>query len=204
MTSRPLSVDPALLSRRLFTREEFERAGELGLFRPDERLELIGGEVVRKMSPQKSPHATAIRRAEEAMRRTFPEGHDVRVQLPLALRHDSAPEPDVSVVAGRLDEYEDEHPRIAVLVVEVADTTLAYDRGVKASLYASVGIPDYWILNLRDRVLEVLRDPEPEVMAPFGYRYRTSLRFAEGDAVTPLQAPGHAIAVADLLPRAAA
>jgi Uma2 family endonuclease len=120
----------------------------------------------------------------------------------MAIGDDSEPEPDLCVVQGSARDYEGEHPNTAALVLEVADTTLSMDRRVKASLYASAGIPDYWILNLRDRVLEVQRDPEAAAGAAFGFRYRTTLRFDEGASVTPLRAPGHAIAVADLLPRA--
>jgi len=202
MTSRTLVQDPALLSRRLFTREEFERAGELGLFRSGERLELIGGEVVRKMSPQKTPHATSIGLGEKALREAFgPEFH-VRNQLPLAIGDLDEPEPDLCVVRGSLRDYEDEHPTTAVLVLEVADSSVAIDRTVKASLYASAGIPDYWMLNLPERALEVFRDPEPDPKAPFGYSYRTHLRVGVEGAMTPLHAPGRVIAVADLLPRA--
>ena len=202
MTSRPLSVDPALFSRRLFTREEFERAGELGLFQPGERLELIGGEVVRKMSPQKTPHATSVSLTEEALRNAFGPGFHVRNQLPLGIGDDSEPEPDLCVVRGSARDYEQEHPTTAVLIAEIADSSLSLDRRIKSSLYASAGVPDYWILNLRERVLEVFRDPEPGEDEPFGYRYRTSLQFAENGSVAPLLAPGQTIAVADLLPRA--
>lgn len=202
MTSRPVLPDPEAVPRRLFTRDDYQRAGELGLFGPEERLELIGGEVVRKMSPQKTGHATAIRRAEEALRQAFPHGHDVRVQLPLALGAESEPEPDLCVVRGSLDDYEQSHPTTAVLVMEVADTSLSFDRRVKGSLYARAGIPDYRLLNLPGRALEVHRDPEPDPDAPFGYRYRTVLRFTGDARVAPLGAPGHEIAVAALLPRA--
>jgi Uma2 family endonuclease len=191
---------PNLPGRRRWTREEFERAGALGLFGPDERLELIGGEVVRKVSPQEAPHATGVRLAEEALRRALSQGFDVRAQLPLALTEDSEPEPDISVVPGTARDYAEHHPSSAALVVEVADTTLATDRGPKASLYARSGITDYWILNVVDRVLEVHRDPAPMADQPFGHHYRSITRHTARDSVDPLGAPGQSIRVADLLP----
>jgi Uma2 family endonuclease len=184
------------VSRRPWTRAEFERAAELGLFGPEERLELIAGEVVSKVPPQKSPHATAIRAVEEALRTAFRRGFDVRVQLPLALGPDHEPEPDVCVVRGSFRDYRHEHPTSAVLVVEVSDTTLAFDR-FKAGLYAQAGIPEYWIVNLKDNCLEVQRDPEAAAAEPFGHRYRTVTRVPcdENMAVH-----GTSISVADLLP----
>ena len=118
----------AFSPRRLFTREEFQRAGEAGLFRPDERLELIAGEVVRKMTLQQSRHASGVYLVQEALRRVFGPGFLVRVQLPLALLEDSEPEPDVAVVAGEPRAFVSAHPTSALLVVEVSDTTLAFDR----------------------------------------------------------------------------
>ncbi len=187
--------------RRRWTRAEFERALRLGLFRPDERLELIGGEVVQKMSPQESPHATSVQLAEEALRLAFQQGHAVRVQLPLALGEHDEPEPDVAVVVGAIRDYEEEHPRSAVLIVEVADSSLRTDRGAKAGLYAGAGIGDYWIVNLVDRVLEVHRDPAPMADQPFGHGYRSVTRHDESASVAPLPAPAAPIRVADLLPR---
>ncbi len=192
----------AEVPRRRWTRAEYHRAARLGLFRPDERLELIGGEVVQKMSPQQSPHATSIRRTEEALRLAFPQGHDVRVQLPLALGEHDEPEPDVAVVVGSMDDYEDEHPTSAVLVVEIADSSLRTDRGPKAGLYAAAGIGDYWIVDLNDRVLEVHRDPAPMADRPFGHGYRSVTRHDEPSSVAPLGAPTTPIRVEDLVPRA--
>ena len=188
-----------LPERRRFTREEYERAGRLGLF-DGERLELIGGEIVRKMTPQHSPHAAAIRRVEEALRVAFGSGFDVRVRLPLALADHSEPEPDVSVVRGSFTDYEQAHPESAVLVVEIADSSLRFDRGAKASLYAAAGIPEYWIVNLVEGVLEVHREPRPQPETAHGWVYRSVEILRPPASVTSLGAPGSLIPVADLLP----
>ncbi len=199
--SSPRASEALLPEHRLWTREEFERAGEMGLFGPEERLELIAGEVVRKITPQKTPHATSLSLASEALRRIVGPDCHLRDQLPLALGPDSEPEPDLAVVAGSPRDYEGEHPATALLVVEVSDTTLTFDRTTKAGLYASAGVREYWIINLRDRVLEVLREPAPMGDQPFGHHYLSVTRYTESQTVSSLLAPDHAVPIADLLPR---
>jgi len=181
--------------RRLWTVKEYYRAAGAGVFRPDERLELINGEVIRKVSPQGSRHATALGYLADALAVLFGRTSHVRQQLPLAVAFDTEPEPDVAVIRGRRRDYEDHHPGPSdvLLVVEVADKSLAFDRGTKAALYASAGIPEYWIVNLRQYTIEVHRDPEAG-------GYRTVSRCALGGSVSPLAAPNAGIAVADLLP----
>jgi Uma2 family endonuclease len=172
---------------------------ELGVLKPGERVELIGGRIV-EMAPQHSPHFTAIRLVEEVLRVIFAAGYDVRTQGPLDLSPASQPDPDVAVVRGTVRDYTQAHPTTAELVVEVAESTLAYDRGEKASLYASAGIPDYWVLNLVDRCVEVLRDPISMPGQPYGYGYRSHTHYFSTDRVSPLAAPQNAIKVEDLLP----
>src|SRR5207244_2898413 len=122
----------------------------LGLFRPEERLELLDGEILERMSPQKPPHAEGILGVVDALGPAFGPGYHVRPQLPLILDDGSEPEPDVAVVVGTRRDYGAESPRVAHvrLVVEVADTTLRFDRGRKQRAYARAGILEYWILNL--------------------------------------------------------
>lgn len=118
--------------QRLWTAEEFKRAGKLGVFGPEERLERIEGEILQKVSPQGSRHAVGVRLVEEALRPAFASGFDVRVQMPLVFGPHNRPEPDVSVVAGSIRQYAAARPVTAVLAVEVADTTLAnrsHDQG---------------------------------------------------------------------------
>jgi len=172
---------------------------EKGVFRPGEHVELIGGRIIA-MSPQNSPHATSVLLAYEALRTLFASGCVLRMQLPLNLSPFSQPEPDIAVVKGSVRDYAAAHPATALLVVEVAESTLAFDRGEKSSLYASADIQEYWVLNLVDRRLEVFRDPIPMPNQPHGHAYRTCTFYLATDAVTPLAAPHGSISVADLLP----
>jgi Uma2 family endonuclease len=96
----------------------------------------------------------------------------VRAQLPLALSDYDEPFPDLAVVSGSPRDYLAQHPTSALLVVEVSEASLKTDREVKGSLYASAGIPEYWILNLRERVLEVYREPAADARAVYGAAYR--------------------------------
>jgi len=184
---------------RLWTREEYYKMAEAGVFRPSERVELIGGRIVT-MSPQNSPHATALTLAHEELQTLFSTGYVVRMQLPLDLSPSSQPEPDLAVVHGRTRDYARAHPTTALLVVEISESTLSFDQGEKASLYASASIPEYWIVNLLDRRLEAHRDPVPVPGQLYGYGYRTCAHYFATDEVTPLAAPQGAIKVADLLP----
>jgi len=177
--------------------QEYDRMVAAGVFHPEERLELLQGEII-PMTPQGSGHAAAVRLLEEALRKVFTAGFDVRTQMPLALEPDSEPEPDVAVVVGAPRDYRDEHPRSAILVAEVADSTLLYDRERKALIYARAGIQEYWLLNLVDRCLEIYRDPAPVGAAAPGYR---SIRVARADeTIAPLARPEVSISVSDLLP----
>lgn len=184
--------------RRPWTRKEYERAIDLGLFGPDEKLELIEGEILKKMAPMNTPHTTGIALCTRALRTAFPIGHYLRIQMPLATSDLSEPEPDVAVVIGDERDYEEAHPNTAVLVVEVADSSVNYDRTVKAALYAQAGVPEYWVLNLRERRLEVYRQPDA---AADPARYTMTFRLAESETVVPLAALSAVISVSDLLPR---
>jgi Uma2 family endonuclease len=182
-----------------WTRVEYERLVDLGAFRPGERLELVGGALVVR-EPQGGPHATAVGLVEDALRLAFGTGWTVRAQSPIALDEDSEPEPDIAVVPGTRRDHKHAHPSHPVLVVEVAESSLEFDRGEKASLYARAGIADYWIVNLVAQALEVYRDPVPAPLAPYGHRYGATITLGAGDRVSPLSAPTVAVPVADLLP----
>lgn len=185
--------------RRRFSRAEYERLIELGVFQPGEPIELIGGELM-VAEPQGAAHYTAIRKTAKALEAAFGRGWEVRTQGPIGLDDDSEPEPDVAVVPGNPDDYGRAHPSRPALTVEVAESSLGIDRRHKGSLYARAGLLDYWVLNLIDRVLEVYREPVADSTAPFGWRYARG-EVLDGSAwVAPLAAPASAISVSQLLP----
>ena len=180
-----------------FTREEYYQMADVGLFE-GQRVELIEGEIV-DMAPQKNPHVLGVSRTSRALAKAFGDAFWVRSQAPLHLGAGSEPEPDLAVVPGPMESYKD-HPTTALLIVEVADTTGRFDRGKKASLYARAGIKDYWIINIQDECVEVLRDPVKDTHAPLGWRYRLVVTVGPPATIAPLAKPEAIIAVADLLP----
>jgi Uma2 family endonuclease len=184
---------------RRWTRVEYEKLVDLGIFQPGEPIELIGGELM-VAEPQGARHYTAIRKTARALEVSFGEAWEVRTQGPIGLDDESEPEPDVAVVPGRPEDYRSAHPSRPVLTVEVAESSLGSDRERKGSLYARAGLPDYWILNLDDGVLEVYREPSADQSAPFGWRYARREIFDSSAEVSPLGAPGARIRVVDLLP----
>ena len=186
------------LTARRWRRAEFDRLVHLGLFER-EPLELIDGELV-VTEPQGSHHASAITKVDYAIRAPMRSGWIVRLQAPVSLDEESEPEPDLVVVSGRPGDYRDSHPAHPALVVEVAESSLEYDRTRKGGLYARAAVPEYWIVNLVESVLEVYRDPELDASATFGWRYRSVARLAPPANVVPLAWTGEGIMVADLLP----
>jgi Uma2 family endonuclease len=140
---------------RPLRRPEFERMVEEGLFR-DERVELLQGVLV-EMSPQGTRHAATVQRLTAALVPLLIPRADVRIQLPLAVSPESLPEPDVAVVVR--GDYDLSHPTTAFLVVEVAESSLNKDRLVKADLYATAAVEEYWIVDLASGVIEVHTDP---------------------------------------------
>jgi Uma2 family endonuclease len=130
----------------------------------------------------------------------FGPGWLVRTQAPIALDDESEPEPDVAVAQGPTARVQPRAPCSADPVVEVAVSSLSFDRDYKGSLYARAQLQDYWIVNLADRVLEIYRQPVADAAAAFGWRYASTVVLDPEAAVTPLAAPGTVVAVADLLP----
>jgi Uma2 family endonuclease len=183
---------------RRWTRAEYDRLIDVGFFRPGEHVELLGGHLIVS-EPHGTLHATAVGLVDDALRASFGPGWVVRGQMPVALDDESEPEPDVAVVPGARRDYLTDHPACPVLVVEVAESSLADDRGTKAALYARAGIADYWILNLVDRVLEVYRAPMAGAVLE-GARYRDVTIVRVGMSIAPLAHPDSAIDVAALLP----
>jgi Uma2 family endonuclease len=190
---------PLRVRTEAWSRIEYDRLIEAGLLQPGDPVELLGGRLF-VAEPQGSVHFTAIQLAADALRRAFGPGWQVRAQGPIALDEQSEPEPDVAVVPGTARDYRDAHPARPVLVVEIADSSLAADRERKGSLYARAGVDDYWIINLVDRILEIYREAEPTPAAPFGWRFRSLATVGPAGEAAPLAAALARISVADLLP----
>ncbi len=156
-------MDTAVASRSTapahrWTRAQYERMVETGVLGPSDRVELIDGQIV-PMGPQNSRHAAVTTCLLTTLVGMCPDSHHVRSQVPLALGTASEPEPDVMVVPGSNEDFLDVHPETATLVVEVADTSLAFDQDTKRRLYAQHGIPTYWIVNLPSACVEVYTHP---------------------------------------------
>ena len=189
-------MDAVVAQPRRWTRTEYEQMVDAGIFQPGEHVELLDGEILA-MTPQRSAHTSVVHAVAAALGRAFGPGHFVRNQSPLALDPASEPEPDVAVVAGSLWDYAQAHPSTALLIVEVADTSLRLDRQQKGALYARAGIADYWIINLPDGLVEVYREP---VQTSTGWGYRLVQSRRRSESIAPLARPEAEIAVADMLP----
>ena len=188
---------PALPLWRM-TRVRYDQLIDAGIFGPEDRVELLDGLLVAR-EPQGRRHAAVVGLVRAALEKAIGRAYHVREEKPIALDDRSEPEPDVVVVPGTPRDYLDEHPSRPVLLVEVAETSLAIDRVRKGSLYARAGIADYWVVNLSEELLEVYR--EPVRPAPGSAWKYDSLRLLGRDAiVTPLAAPRARIRVAALLP----
>lgn len=191
-----ITVTPAVNSDpspRLWTRDEYHRLAEQGFF-DGQRVELIEGEII-VMSPQGIQHVIALHRVTKALERALGDAYWVRSQAPLAMSDDSVPEPDISVVLGPPERYR-EHPRQALLAVEVSDTSRSFDLRRKSKLYAAHDdVPEYWVVDLVDRVLYVMVDPKDG-------EYQSIQCLDQSAAVTLSTLPAPPIKVADLFPPA--
>jgi len=178
-------MSPSEMIRHRFSVEQYHQMIDAGIFAPDDRLELIHGELV-KMSPINRRHAACCARISyllECLGRRAMK----RIQDPITLA-DSEPQPDVAIVRWRDDFYLAGHPTPPDIywVIEVADTTITYDRGVKVPLYLSAGIPEVWLVNLDEDCLEVYRQKEPQILR-------------RGQSLTPIQFPELVFRVDELL-----
>jgi Uma2 family endonuclease len=173
--------------QRPLRREEYERMVAAGFFR-DERVELLRG-VVIEMSPQNTPHADLIEGLTQLLLPPLVGRANVRVQLPFAAGDDSMPEPDLAIVtAGR---HMHAHPDRAFLIIEVADSSLRLDRQEKAEIYARAGVPEYWVVNVAERIIE--RHAEPA-----GGTYARITPFRRGETLSPLAFPDVELRVDDV------
>ena len=173
---------------RPLRRVEYEALVALGAFR-DERIELLDGALV-PMSPIGPPHSSAVQKLMELLLPALLGRATVRAQSPFAAHELSEPEPDIAVVPR--GDYASAHPDQAYLIIEVADSSLASDRGAKLATYALSGVPEYWIVNLPERCIEVHT-------APLGRAYSAIARIERGQTLRPQRFPDVEIAVSDVI-----
>jgi Uma2 family endonuclease len=165
---------PVQIIRYSFTVAEYQRMGQVGIFSEDDRVELINGEIV-KISPIGEPHASCVGRLTQTLILLLRRRVIVWTQNPIVLDDYSEPQPDLAILRPRADFYRQAHPRPedVLVVIEVSDTTLEYDRKVKVPLYASAGIPEMWLVNIPEERVEVYSDPA-------GGEYQTARSYARG------------------------
>ena len=189
-----LALDhPETPTRRRFDVDAYYRMAETGILSPKDRVELIDGEII-EMAPIGSTNGGKINRLTSLVARLAADGRVIAsVQSPLRLDPYNEPQPDLMLLMPRADFYEFSHPTAAdvLLLVEVADSSLAYDRGPELTLYARHGVPEVWIIDLPGHALEVCREPSAD-----GYAQRR--RVSEGQT-TPLLVPELTVDVAVLL-----
>ncbi len=182
--------------KRRWTSDEYQQMADAGFFR-DQRVELLRGEVIQ-MAPQPDTHVIAVALAAEALEKAFGTGYWVRMQAPVRLDNLDVPEPDLAVVAGAKRDFVGGGNRVKpLLVVEVSDTTLAYDRGIKLQRYSSRKIREYWVLDLAHNRLEVYRRPR---LTAGKHGFAAIQVLTAGQSVAPLAASKALVAVADMLP----
>ena len=179
---------------RKFTVEEYYRMADVGILQPDEKVELINGEII-VMSPMGNPHATGVRRLERVWHNAVGNAAIVSGQCPIRLGEYADLEPDVAILRYREDDYAGKPPggEDVLLIIEVSETSLAYDRGTKADIYARFNIPETWVMNLPEDCIESFTGPGPN-----GYANHTIYR--RGDRISPSTLPDVEFAVEDLLP----
>ncbi len=173
-----------------WTLEDYEQLIALGVLE-GKHVELIQGEIVT-MPPMGEPHALAIMQLNYALIAHFnPQtGFHLRIQMPIALPALTCePEPDLAVTALDTPTNAAGRPLSALLMVEVAESSLAYDQDHKGPLYAAAGLQEYWLVNIPERVVEVYRQPVPDASSFSGWRYQDHQTLRAGDTVSPLAAP---------------
>ena len=182
-----------------WTREQFNQIGDLGLFE-GRRAILVEGEILA-MPAMGDMHRHILTLASDVLRDLFGSGFFVSAQCPFDIGRATDPEPDIAIIRGSIGDYRGRGLTEAALIVEVSDTTLAYDRRGKASLYALAGVADYWIINVDQEPaqIEVYRQPAPDEAQPHGFGYEEKTIHRSGDIIQPLAAP-NPVAASMLLP----
>ena len=190
----PTPPRPASPTRRRFTVAEYYAMAEAGILAPDERVELLDGDVI-VMPPINEWHASRVGRFTNTLLPQFQGQAIVWVQNPVRLDDASEPEPDVMLLRWRDDFYESGHPGPAdvLLLIEVSDTTVDYDRGAKLAAYAAAGIPEVWITSRRDRRIE-------SHSYPTGDEYATVRYYGAGESISPRAFPDVVLQVDKIIP----
>jgi Uma2 family endonuclease len=179
-------------ARRLFNREEYHRMGEVGILKPTDRVELIRGEIV-EMSPAGRRHQAFVDNLLQLLAVRLAGRAIVSVQNAVVLADDTEPEPDLKILRRRPVPYKEReaHAEDVLLLIEVADSSLAYDRSTKLGLYAESGIPEYWVVDCRVEAIEIYRGPDRD-------RYRDVSRIEGVATVTPQAFPDVALTLAEI------
>ena len=187
-------ITEAPFKLRTWTVKEYHKLGEMGFFRPEERVELLSGNIIN-MSAKGTAHTSALGRTDRLLQNLFGNLAWVRMQDPIALDDNSEPEPDIALVRIDPFDYATHHPTPSevYLIIEVADSSLTFDREIKAKAYARSGIADYWVLNVNERQLHVFREPAEN-------GYQSELILGENGSISPLQFPTMNIAIQTMLP----
>ncbi|RUR84145.1 Uma2 family endonuclease [Chlorogloeopsis fritschii PCC 9212] len=160
----------SIAQAKRFTLDEYHKLGELGFFHEDDHIELIRGEIIQMVSKGRV-HETCLRKLFKELPKLIGDRATLQTQAPIVLPPNSEPEPDFAVLKNRDDDYLSAHPESAdiLLLIEVSDSSLDYDRDVKMPLYAEAGISDYWIFNLFDNYLECYSEPYQNNQGKHGY-----------------------------------
>ncbi|MEW6236807.1 MAG: Uma2 family endonuclease [Candidatus Omnitrophota bacterium] len=179
--------------KRLFTIEEYYQMGRSGIFTEDDHVELIEGEIIQ-MTPIGNPHAGCVKWLIQFFRRRIGEEFIIGAQDPLRLSVYSEPQPDVVLLKPRLDYYRNAHPvpDDVFLLIEVADSSLGYDKNLKIPLYAKHNIIECWLVNLQDKNIEVYRQPSEN-------GYRQILTLAPDQTLSPQAFPDILVKAGDIL-----
>jgi Uma2 family endonuclease len=181
-----------------WTCDDLSQMGGLPSFR-DRKLMLIDGEILEIALPG-PPASIAQLLIENWLRTVFPpDRFCVRIQLGMFFGINTDPVPDIAVVQGS-PRTQVRHPQTALLIVEVADSSLPYDTGEKASLYAAAGIEDYWAIDVNDGHLHLFRSPQPDPTQHYGYGCSQIQILNPKESISPLASPGHSVTIAELLP----
>ena len=182
-----------LLDIRLLTVQEYHRLAEIGILDEDERVELLAGQIV-KMAAKGTAHGAVLKRTVELLQNLLWGLVLLSIQDPVRLNDFSEPEPDIALLVRDPLYYEDRHPTPSevYLIVEVADSTLRTDCGIKATIYAQSGIADYWVLDVNNRQLHVFREPGQD-------GYQSIVVLGDDASISPLQFPDFSFMVRDML-----